>query len=196
MTFRWFAFAVFLGPAVVLAQESDRPHVIAVSVESTDPRIQQMVPSLREKAAFAVEQSAKNVRASIVIGSPLDAAEQARQQSAEYLITIDLSLLSQVGSKTGLGRGPVSTADVPSIGGVPSGIAHSRCQDLVNEAFTFSYKVTSLTGEKIKVQGSHTMQESEYPLGPEFDCLGKFSTKAVRVSASDAVKGLKSKKKL
>ena len=198
MILRWSAaFALLFIAGAVLAQESDREHVIAVSVDSTDPRIQRLIPELREEAATAVERSAKNVRASIVIGSPLDAAEQARQKSADYLIAIDLSLLSQVGNSRGsLGRGPATTADVPAIGGVPSGIAHSRCEDLVNEAFAFSYKVTSLAGEKIKVHGSHTMQESEYPLGPEYNCLGKFSTQAVRVSASDAVKGLKSKKKL
>jgi hypothetical protein len=198
MKARWFAACalLFIPAAALFAQQSDRQHVIAVSVDSTDSRIQQMIPELREKAAFAIEQSAKNVSATIVMGSPLDVAEQARQKSADYLITIDLSLLSQVGSRGGIGRGPANTADVPMIGGVPSGLAHSRCQDLINEAFEFSYKVTSLAGEKIKVQGSHTMQESEYPLGPEYNCLGKFSTQAVRVSAADAVKGLKSKKKI
>lgn len=197
MKVRWFAvFTLFLFPAALFAQQSDREHVIAVSVDSTDSRVQPMIPELREQAAIAVEQSAKNVSASIVIGSPLDAAEQARQKSADYLITIDLSLLSQVGSAGGVGRGPARTADVPMIGEVPSGLAHSRCQDLINEAFAYSYKVTSLAGEKIKVRGSHTMQESEYPLGPEYNCLSRFSKQAVRVSAADAVKGLKSKKKI
>jgi hypothetical protein len=198
LTLRWFAaFVLLFIPAAALAQESDSQHVIAVNVDSTDWRIQQMMPELREEAAKAIEQSARNVRASIVIGSPLDAAEQSRQKAADYLLTINLSLLSQVGnSKGGLGRGPATTADVPVIGGVPSGIAHSRCEDLVNEAFAFSYKVTSLAGQKLKLQSSHTMQENEYPLGPESNCLAKFSTQAVRECASDAVKGLKSKKRL
>jgi len=197
MTLRWLvAFALLFIALAALAQESDPQHVIAVSVDSTDSRIQQMLPGLREQAASAIEQSARNVHASIVIGSPLDASEQARQKSADYLITIDLSLLAQVGSTGGPGRAPASTANVPAMGGVPTGIAHSRCPDLVNEAFAYSFKVTSMSGEKIKVRGSHTMQESEYPLGPEYNCLEKFSTQAVRVSASDAVKGLKSKKKL
>jgi hypothetical protein len=198
MTLRWFAaFALLIIPAAAVAQQSDSQHIIAVNVDSTDFRIQQMMPELREEAAKAIEQSANNVHASIVIGSSSDAAEQARQQSADYLLTIDLSLLSQVGgSKGGLGRGPTTTADVPVIGGVPSGIAHSRCEDLVNEAFAFSYKVTSVAGQKIKLQSSHTMRENEYPLGPEVNCLAKFSTQAVRESASEAVKGLKSKKRI
>lgn len=197
MRARWFAaFALlFIAAGALFAQQSGRQYVIAVSVDSTDSRIQQMIPELRQKAALAIEQSAKNVSATVVMGSPLDAAEQARQKSADYLITIDLSLLSQLGSRAGIGRGPASTADVP-VGGVPTGIAHSRCQDLINEAFAYSFKVTAMSAEKIKVQGSHTMQESEYPLGPEYNCLGKFSTQAVRLSAADAVKGLKSKKKI
>jgi len=80
--------------------------------------------------------------------------------------------------------------------GVPTGLAHSRCEDLLDQAFEFSYEVTSLKGEKIKVEGSHTIGENEYPLKPELNCLGDFSTKAVRRCASEAVKKLKSKKKI
>jgi hypothetical protein len=40
------------------------------------------------------------------------------------------------------------------------------------------------------------MRENEYPMGPQYDCLAKFSTEAVRECGSDAVKGLKSKKRL
>jgi hypothetical protein len=140
MTRCWFgAFALLFIPAAALAQESDSKHVIAVNVDSTDWRIQQLMPELRDEAARAIEQSAKNVRASIVLGSSLDPEEQARQKSADYLLTINLSLLSQVGnpSKGGLGNGPATTADVPVIGGVPSGVAHSRCEDLLNEASRF-----------------------------------------------------------
>ncbi len=199
MTRRWFtAFALFFIAAAALAQEGEKKYVVAVNVDSTDWRIQQMMPELREEAAKAVEQSAKNVHASIVIGSPSTAAEQARQESADYLLTIKLSLLSQVAvpSKGGLGNGPATTADVRVIGGVPSGIAHSRCEDLLNEAFAFSYEVTTAAGENTKLHGSHTMRENEYPLGPQLNCLAKFSTQAVCECASDAVKGLKSKKRI
>jgi hypothetical protein len=205
MTRQWFA-AILLGIAVsALAQENDRKYVIAISVDSTDSRIQQMMPELREEAAKAVEQAAENVHASVVIGSPSNPAEEARQKSADYLLTITLALLSQVDvpSKGDLGSGPVTTADVPVSrvpGGVhsstPTGLAHSHCWDLDNEAFAFLYKVTSLSGKKIKLQSSHTMRENEYPLGPQENCLAQFSTQAVRNSASDAVKGLKSKKRI
>ena len=199
MTRRWFATLVLLPIAsTTLAQESDRKCAIAVNVDSTDRRIQQMIPELREEAAKAVEQSAKNVCATIVSGFPSTPAEQGRQKLADYLLTINLALLSQVAVplKGGLGNGPTTTADVPKVGGVPSGITHARCEDLLGQAFAFSYKVTSLTGKRIKLEGSHTVQENEYPLGPRSNCLAKFSTNAVRDCASEAVKGLKSKKKI
>jgi len=197
MTRRRPNFALLFIAAAALAQQSDGEHVIAVNVDSTDSRIQQMLPELREKAANVIEQSAKNVHASIVIGSPLDAEEQARQKSADYLLTIHLSLLSQMAlpSGGGPGNGPATTADVP-IDRVPLGSHHSRCDDLLNEAFAFSYNVTAVAGEKVKLHGSHTIQENEYPLGPQLNWLDKFATQAVQGSASDAVKGLKSKKKL
>ena len=198
MTRRWFAILVLLPiGSATLAQESDRKCAIAVNVDSTHSRIQQMIPELREEAAKAVEQSAKNVCAAIVSGFPSTPAEQARQKSADYLLTINLALLSQVTvpPKGGLGSGPTTTADVPK-GRVPTGITHARCDDLLGQTFAFSYKVISLTGQKIKLEGSHTMQENEYPLGPQLDCLAKFSTHAVRECATEAVKKLKSKKKI
>jgi hypothetical protein len=195
---RWFATLVLLPIAVTtFAQENDRKCAIAVNVVSTDWRIQNMLPSLREEAAQAVEQSAKDVCATIVGGYPSSPVEQAHQKSADYLLTIDLALLSQAPPSEGqLGHSiPATTADVPP-NRIPTGLTYSRCEDLLDQAFAFSYKVTSLTGEKIKVEGSHTIGENEYPLNRELNCLGKFSTKAVRNSASEAVKKLKSKKKI
>jgi hypothetical protein len=198
MTRRWFAILVLLPIAsTTLAQESDRKCAIAVNVDSTHWRIQQMIPELREEAAQAVEQSAKNVCATIVSGFPSNPAEQGRQESADYLLTINLALLPQVKvpPNGGLGSGPATTADVP-VGRAPTGITHARCEDLLGQVFSFSYKVTSLTGQKIKLEGSHTVQETEYPLGPQSNCLAKFSTNAVREGASEAMKKLKSKKKI
>jgi hypothetical protein len=195
---RWFATLALLPIAVTtVAQESDRKCAIAVNVISTDWRIQNMLPGLREEAAQAVEQSAKDVCATIVSGYPSTPVEQARQKSADYLLTISLALLSQAPPSQGeLGHGPpTTTADVPT-GRVPTGLAHSRCEDLLDQAFAFSYKVTSLKGEKIKLEGSHIIGENEYPLNRELNCLSKFSTKAVRDCASEAVKKLKSKKKI
>lgn len=121
----------------------------------------------------------------------------ARLRPADYLLTINLALLSQAPPSQGqLGHGPpTTTADAPN-GGVPTGLAHSRCGDLLDQAFAFSYKVTSLKGEKIKVESSPTIGENEYPLNRELNCLGRFSTQAVRECASEAVKKLKSKKKI
>ncbi len=197
MTRQWFV-ALLLSIAVsAFAQENDRKYVIAVSVDSTDSRIQRMMPELREEAAKAVEHAAGNVHANIVIDPSSSPIEQAREKSADYLLTINLALLSQVAAPSNgeLGKGPLTTADVP-VGGYPTGLAHSHCWDLVNEAFAFSYKVTALSGKKIKLQSSHTMRENEYPIGPQENCLAQFSSQAVRNSASDAVKGLKSKKRI
>jgi hypothetical protein len=195
---RWFAALVLLPIAVTtVAQESDRKCAIAVNVVSTDWRIQNMLPELREEAAKAVEQSAKDVCASVVSGYPSTPVEQARQKSADYLLTINLALLSQAPPSEGeLGHSiPATTADVPKPR-IPTGLTHSRCEDLLDQAFAFSYKVTPLKGEKIKVEGSHTIGENEYPLNRELNCLGRFSTKAVSDCASEAVKKLKSKKKI
>jgi len=197
MTRRWFATLVLLPIAsVTLAQENDRKCAIAVNVGSTDSRIEQMIPELREEAAKAVEQSAKNVCATIVSGFPSNPVEQARQKSADYLLTIKLTLLSQMVLPPNGGlNGPANTAAAP-VGRVPTGIAYARCDDLLGQAFAFSYKVTSLTGKKINLEGSHTMQGTEYPLGPQPYCLAKFSINAVRNCASEAVKKLKSKKRI
>jgi hypothetical protein len=77
MTGRWFAaFALSFIAAIAHAQGSDKEYVIAVNVDSTDWRIQQMMLELGEEAAKAVEQSAKNVHASIVIGAPSTASSR------------------------------------------------------------------------------------------------------------------------
>ena len=198
MVRRLFAtFALlFIAAGAAFPQQSDSK-LIAVNVDATDPRIQQMLPKLHEEAAKVVEESARNVRASIVIGSSSVAAEQARQKSADYLLRIDLSLQSQVAvpSSGGPYNGPATTADV-RVGQIPYGITHSRCPDLLQGAFTFSYTVISLTGKNIELHDSHTMREIEYPLGPQLECLTRISTQAVRVGASAVVKKLKSKKGL
>ena len=49
MTRRRSNFAVLFIAAAALAQQSDGEHVIAVNVDSTDLRIQQMLPELRER---------------------------------------------------------------------------------------------------------------------------------------------------
>jgi len=89
---------------------------------------------------------------------------------------------------------PSRTVDVP-LGQVPTGIAHSRCVDLLG-TFTFSYRVLSLSGKKLSFHDSHTMRDSEYPLGPEWQCLEKLTTRGVEIDASAAVHKLKSKKAL
>lgn len=156
-----------------------------------------MLPRLRDDAAKVVEDSAKHVRAVLVLGSASTPEEEARQNAADYLLTIELFVSPSVHIPLAGGpeNGPRTTADVPSIGGVPSGITHSRCADLLG-AFTFSYTVTPVNGRNIKLHDSHTMRESEYPLGPELECLDKLSTRAVRSEASAAVHKLKSKKAL
>jgi len=173
--------------AAAFAQESERKQVVAVSVDSRDPRIQ-IMQGLREEAAKVVEQSAKNVRSVIVIGS-------SSAVEADYLLTIKLSLQPQVSipSKDAPENRPTTTADVP-IGGVPLGIAHARCPDLLQESFTFSYTVISLRGKNVNLHYSHTISEAEFPLGPELACLPEMASQAVRVCASAAVKKLKSKK--
>ncbi len=52
-------FVVLSLFSTALAQQSKGSRVIAVNVASSDPRIQSMLPRLRDQAAKAVEDSAK-----------------------------------------------------------------------------------------------------------------------------------------
>lgn len=178
-----FMFLLLASGAV--AQQSGSQYVIAVNVDSTDPRIQQILPALRKEAANVVERSAKNVRASIVTGPAATAAEQGREKSADYLLTIEVA--------------PRPYVSVPVIGGTRN--APTMPTELPNPAraeaqgnFILSYTVVSLTGKNIKLHDTRTIQEVEYPLGPQFDWLSKITTQAVRDGAAAAMKKLKSKK--
>lgn len=179
-----------------VGQEERTGRIIAVNVDSSDPRIQQMLPKLRDRAIKAVEESAKNVRAVVTLGSAATPEAEARENSADYLLTIELSLAHSVRVPGGSipGNAPSRTVDVRP-GQVPTGIAHSRCVDLLGE-FTYSYSMISLTGRKINFHDSHTMRDFEYPLGPEWECLDKLATRAVESDASTAVHKLRSKKAL
>jgi len=176
------------------AQESVRGHIIAINLESPDPRIQLMMPKLRDRAVDIVEKSARNIQAVLILGSAPTPEAEARESSADYLLTIKLSLAQSVR----LGRSPENepsrTVDV-RVGEVPTGIAHSRCVDLLG-TLTFAYNVISLSGKNIKFHDSHTMREAEYPLGPEWQCLETLTTRAVESDAAAAVHKLKAKKAL
>jgi hypothetical protein len=194
---RCFANLMILSVCLLAAgQENTRERIIAVNVDSSDPRIQQMLPRLRDRAVKVVEESAKNVRAIVMLGSAATPEAEARRNSADYLLTIELSLAQSVRVPLGgiPGNTPSRTVDV-SPGQVPTGIAHSRCVDLLG-TFTFSYRVLSLSGKNVSFHDSHTMRDFEYPLGPEWECLEKLTTRAVDSDASVAVHKLKSKKAL
>jgi len=193
----YFANLSILAASLLASgQESSRGRIIAVNVDSSDPRIQQMLPKLRDRAVKVVEENARNVRAVVILGSAATPEAEARENSADYLLTIELSLAQSVRVPIGgiPGEGPSRTVDVPP-GRVATGIAHSRCVDLLG-ILTFSYEVLSLSGKNINFHDSHTMREFEYPLGPEWQCLEKLTTRAVENDASTAVHELKSKKAL
>jgi hypothetical protein len=194
---RCFANMLILTVSLLASgQENSRGRIIAVNVDSSDPRIQQMLPKLRDRAVKVVEESARNVRAIVMLGSAATPVAEAHENSADYLLTIELSLAQSVRIPIGstLENAPTRTVDVP-LGGVPTGIAHSRCVDLLG-TLTFSYSVVSLSGKNIKIHDSHTMHDSEYPLGPEWECLQKLTTRAVESDAAAAVNKLKKKKAL
>lgn len=196
----------FVVPIVVLllgagavAQQGGGKYVIAVAVDSTDARIRPMLPRLREEAASVVERSAQNVRASIVTGKASTAAEQARGQSADYLITIEVAARPYVSVPVigGTRNPPADTSEVPIAGRgsnqIPTGVPHSSRAEAQGN-FVLSYTVVSLTGKSVMLHDTRTIQEVEYPLGPEFDWLTKIATQAVRDGAAAAIKKLKSKK--
>lgn len=192
-----FANLLILMVSLLAAgQESSPGRIIAVKVDSSDPRIQQMLPKLRDRAVKVVEESARNVRAVVMLGSAATPEAEARENSADYLLTIDLSLAQSMRIPIGGSpeNAPSRTVDVP-LGRVPTGIAHSRCVDLLG-TLTYSYRVVSLSSKNINFHGSHTMHDSEYPLGPEWECLEKLTTRAVDTDVSAAVHKLRSKKLL
>lgn len=200
---RSFAVLIFLllFGAGAVAQQGGRKYVIAVAVDSTDARIRQILPKLREEAAKVVERSAQNVRASIVTGTASTAAEQARDQSADYLLTIEVAARPYISVPVigGTRNPPTDTSEVPVAGRgqassqVPTGLSHpARAEAQGN--FVLSYSVVSLTGNNVKLHDTRTIQEVEYPLGPQFDWLTKIATQAVRDGAAAAIKKLKSKK--
>jgi hypothetical protein len=156
-------------PLLTSGQGNTRVWIIAVNVDSSDPRIQQMLPKLRDRAVKVVEESAKNVRAVVMLGSAATPEAEARKNSADYLLTIELALTQRIPISIGSSpeNAPSRTVDVP-VGQVPTGITHSRCVDLLG-TFTFSYRVISLSGKNISFHDSHIMRDSEYPLGPEWE---------------------------
>ena len=189
-SFAVLIFSLLIGAGAV-AQQGGRKYVIAVAVDSTDARIRPMLPKLREEAASVVERSAENVRASIVTGIAATASEQARDQSADYLLTIEVAARPNISVPVigGTRNAPTDTAG----GAAPTGLPHpARAEALGN--FVLSYTVVSLTGNNVKLHDTRTIQEMEYPLGPQFDWLTKIATQAVRDGAAAAIKKLKSKK--
>jgi hypothetical protein len=192
---------VLLLGAGAVAQQGGKKYVIAVAVDSTDARIRQILPKLREEAASVVERSAQNVRASIVTGTAATASEQARYQSADYLLTIEVAARPYISVPVigGTRNPPSDTSHVPVAGRgqtsnqIPTGVHHpARAEAQGN--FVLSYTVVSLAGKNVKLHDTRTIQEVEYPLGPEFDWLSKIATQAVRDGAAAAIKKLKSKK--
>ena len=193
--------ATFVAMALLLsievaAQNEGSSKVIAVAVKSNDPRLQMMMPKLRNEASEVVEKSAKNARVITLSGSGASAVEQARQQSADYLLEIEITPRPS-GSVPIMGRrgnDPTNTEQTPQYG-APTGLPHPERAE-AEGAIRLDWTVRSLTGKELKLHDSRTVQEQEYPLGPQLDWLAKIASRSVRDAAAAAVNKLKSKKGL
>jgi hypothetical protein len=162
------------------AQEA-RKYTIAVAVDSTDPRVQAWGPELRAQAAGVVEKTAHNVHAIVVTGSTSEAREQARNNSADYLLRLELSPHSS--ASVGFGGPGIQDPDI-------IGRPRARIQGAIFLAWT----IESVTGPKLKLHDSRIVKPYEYPLGPSSDWLRDIASRSIRDGATAAMGKLKSKK--
>jgi hypothetical protein len=174
-----FAVAVAAAP-----QQPSQRYVIAVSVECNDGRIKSFLPQLRKDVAKVVEHESKNADAIIVLGKPGEAAEQARNRGADYLLRLEPQIHSSVGVEIGHAA-PYGSA-------IPNPPQRSEMQGIVEVAYT----VEPLKGQKIRIRATKTASRERYPLGPQLDWLTPIVKRTVQDSARAAVHDLKSKKGL
>jgi hypothetical protein len=177
------AFGVLILAGGAAAQQQAVPKaapIIGVAVESSDGRLQNWAPQLREQAARVVEKSAKNARVIILGVTGRDVADAAQKNGVDYLITIELSPRPYVQASFG---GP--GIQDPEVTGHP----RANAQGTIFLAWT----VQALNGKPFKLHDSRMVQAQEYPLEPNFDWLRVIASRSVRDAAAAATGKLKKK---
>ncbi len=174
-------------------QTRSKVYTIAVTVQSRDPRVKAISPTLNNEAADEVERQNKNVRALITTGTKAEAAGQARHRNADYLITIDFQPSPTAAIAIG---GQDQTRSQPEI----YGSDRAKMQGDMHIAWT----VDSLNGNRLKLHDSRTVQPAEYPLAGRrptggvvgWDWVSSIASRAVRDAVMNAMDKLKLKKGL
>ena len=185
---RWAAvlFCVAMLLAGAAAQEErpeDRPKaapIIGVAIESSDGRIQNWAPELRQQAVAVVEKVARNARVIMLAGPGRDTADAAKKHAVDYLMTIEISP-RPYGSVSFGGPG---TQD-------PEVTGHPRAN--MQGTIFLSWTVQALNGKPFKLHDSRMVQAQEYPLDPNFDWLHVIASRSVRDAAAAAAGKLKKK---
>lgn len=197
------AAVVLIACAAMLAQSqgstNDAPHDeqgsarakiyrIAVNVQSSDPRVSAIAPSLNEEAAGEVERSTHNATPIIVVGTKAEAAEQARRRNADYLLIIEFSV--RPSTSVEFGPGANQSRD-PEVFGHPTA-------NMQGNMF-LAWDIKPLNGNKVHLHDSRYVRAQEYPLstgGVSEDWIGEIASRSVRDAALAAMSKLKLKKGL
>ncbi len=180
-------------PAAQLQGFRPRLYTVAVTVQSSDPRVKGITPQLNDEAAAVVEKGSENVRAIIVTGTKGEAAEQARRRKADYLLTIEFSPQSDASIE--IGPGSRQPRD-PEIYGAPRANAQGR--------MFLAWTVTPFNDNKVKLHDSRYVHPAEYPLAGNtptggvigWDWVANIASRSVRDAAAAAMSKLKLKKGL
>lgn len=161
---------------------------IAVNVQSSDPRVSAIAPSLNRAAAAEVERSAHNATPIIVVGTKAEAAEQARRRNADYLLIIEFS--PRPSTSVEFGPGANQPRD-PEVYGHPAA-------NMQGQMF-LAWDIKPLNGNKVHLHDSRYVRAQEYPLstgGLGEDWIGEIASRSVRDAAVAAMSKLKLKKGL
>ena len=170
-----------------------RLYTIAVTVQSSDPRVKGITPQLNAQAAATVEKGSENVRAIIVTGTKRETEEQAQRRNADYLLTIEFS--PQSDASIDIGPGARQPRD-SEIYGAPRANAQGR--------MFLAWTVQPFNDNKVKLHDSRYVQPAEYPLAGNtptggvigWDWVANIASRSVRDAAIAAMSKLKLKKGL
>jgi hypothetical protein len=177
-------FILLAGTALAQQADINKAPVIGVALESSDGRIQNWAPGLREHAARVVEKMAKNARVIIIGVTGKDVAGVARKNGVDYLMTIELSPRPY---------GSISFGATPQIAEQQAPTLGAKEQTEAQGTIYLSWTVQALNGKAFKLHDSRLVRAQEYPLGPELDWLHAIADRSVQDAAYAAMGKLKKK---
>jgi hypothetical protein len=187
VNFKAIAFvALVLLAGTVVAQQADvsKAPVIGVALESSDGRIQNWAPGLRQHAARVVEKMAKNARVIIIGVTGKDVADDARKNGVDYLLTIEVA--PRPYGSVSFGATPQTIEQqAPTLG--------AKEQTEAQGTIYLAWTIQALNGKSFKLHDSRLVRAQEYPLGPELDWLHAIADRSIQDAAYAATGKLKKK---